>query len=47
MATAENVELVGRYALRILWRDGHQTGIYDYELLRRLGDELKMPITGN
>jgi DUF971 family protein len=41
MATAENLELVGRYALRILWRDGHHTGIYDYELLRRLGDELK------
>ncbi|MCH7553073.1 MAG: DUF971 domain-containing protein [Chloroflexi bacterium] len=27
---------VGRYALQFLWSDAHQTGIYPYELLRRL-----------
>lgn len=27
---------VGHYALRFHWSDGHQTGIYGYEYLRRL-----------
>ncbi len=43
MASAENVELVGHYAIRITWRDGHNTGIFDYELLRRLAGELESP----
>ena len=30
---------VGRYALAIAWTDGHSTGIYAFERLRRLGDE--------
>lgn len=29
-------ELVGRYALQIFWNDGHSTGIYSFEFLRRL-----------
>src|SRR5512140_1079829 len=28
--------LVGNYALRITWADGHNTGIYDFRYLRRL-----------
>ncbi|MBP5351557.1 MAG: DUF971 domain-containing protein [Fibrobacterales bacterium] len=28
---------VGRYAVRLLWSDGHGTGIYGYDYLRRLG----------
>lgn len=36
MVVAEKAELVGNYALRIEWKDGHSTGIYDYELLRSL-----------
>lgn len=36
MATAESAELVGNYALRVKWRDGHDTGIYDFGLLRSL-----------
>lgn len=36
MAQAERAELVGRYALRIAWNDGHDTGIYDYGFLRSL-----------
>ncbi len=36
MARAKSVELVGRYAVRIIWQDGHSTGIYDYTLLRSL-----------
>lgn len=27
---------VGRYAVTFTWSDGHQTGIYTYELLREL-----------
>lgn len=27
---------VGRYAVQIVWNDLHQTGIYTFELLRRL-----------
>lgn len=30
---------VGAYALQITWADGHNDGIYSYELLRRLGAE--------
>jgi DUF971 family protein len=29
---------VGRYALGILWSDGHRTGIYSWPLLRELCD---------
>ena len=34
------VDPVGRYALQIRWTDGHDTGIYTYEYLRHLVDEL-------
>lgn len=34
----ENAEIVGHYALRIQWGDGHNTGIYDFGLLRTLGE---------
>ncbi len=30
------INYVGRYALRFRWSDGHDTGIYPYEFLRRL-----------
>ena len=29
-----SVEPVGNYAVRIVWNDGHSTGIYSYEHLR-------------
>ena len=29
------LEGVGNYALRIYWSDGHETGIYSWETLRR------------
>ncbi len=31
--TIEHVELVGRYGLKIVWSDGHSTGIYTWERL--------------
>jgi len=30
------IEMVGRYALQFEWSDGHRTGIYSFEHLRRL-----------
>jgi DUF971 family protein len=30
---------VGRYAISLAWNDGHDTGIYIYEYLRKLCDE--------
>jgi DUF971 family protein len=35
--SAETIEPVGNYAISILWSDGHGTGIYRYDYLRRLG----------
>jgi DUF971 family protein len=32
----EAIKPVGNYALNIIWRDGHSTGIYPYGLLREL-----------
>jgi DUF971 family protein len=32
----EQVEPVGAYAIRIVWNDGHRTGIYSFEHLRRI-----------
>lgn len=29
-------ELVGNYAIRFQWSDGHNTGIFDFRLLRQL-----------
>ena len=33
------VEPVGNYAVRILFDDGHSTGIYSWSYLRQLGEE--------
>ena len=30
------IEVVGRYAIAIHWSDGHNTGIYPFEYLRKL-----------
>lgn len=34
--TAESAELVGNYALRIRFSDGHDTGIYSWAYLREI-----------
>lgn len=31
-----SVEAVGSYAVRIFWNDGHSTGIYSFDHLRRI-----------
>lgn len=30
-----SIHYVGKYALRFVWSDGHDTGIYPWDLLRR------------
>lgn len=35
-----NIEPVGHYALRFRWSDGHDTGIYTFERIRALDQEL-------
>lgn len=34
-----SAELVGNYAIRFRWSDGHDTGIFDFHLLRELGED--------
>ncbi|MGH7475630.1 MAG: DUF971 domain-containing protein [Longimicrobiales bacterium] len=31
-----DIRYVGRYAIRMKWSDGHETGIYPFELLRKI-----------
>lgn len=38
-ATLDTVEPVGSYAIRPVWADGHRSGIYAYEYLRRIEHE--------
>ena len=30
------ISLVGQYALRIFWKDGHSSGIYTFDLLKAM-----------
>lgn len=32
------IHYVGRYALQFVWSDGHSTGIYTFDYLRRIAD---------
>jgi DUF971 family protein len=32
----EKAELVGSYAIKLIWKDGHDTGIYSWEFLHKL-----------
>ncbi len=36
-------QLVGNYALRIEWADGHDTGIYDFHYLRSIDPKADRP----
>ena len=33
------IQSVGRYAIQIDWSDGHNTGIYPFERIRKLADD--------
>jgi DUF971 family protein len=32
----DKLESVGNYAISIIWKDGHDTGIYSWDILRNL-----------
>ena len=34
----EEMKLVGNYALKIFWSDGHSTGLFTWELLQKLSE---------
>ncbi|MFA9478611.1 gamma-butyrobetaine hydroxylase-like domain-containing protein [Phycisphaerales bacterium AB-hyl4] len=40
---AEGVELVGNYALRVRFSDGHDTGIYSWQYLREIDPDQPEP----
>ncbi|MBX7045032.1 MAG: DUF971 domain-containing protein [Ignavibacteria bacterium] len=35
----DKIERIGNYAIQIIWKDGHNTGIYSWEILRELGEK--------
>lgn len=41
--TVQNIKVIGYYALNIVWKDGHSTGIYEYFRLREM-DEKDNPL---
>ena len=44
---ALNVEAIGAYAVKIDWSDGHKTGIYSFDYLRKICqcDACKDPVS--
>lgn len=40
------IHYVGRYALKFVWSDGHDTGIYPFDFLRALWEEWEAEATG-
>ena len=43
--TATAAELVGNYAVRIRFSDGHDTGLYSWDYLRRIDPDHAQPDT--
>jgi len=37
--TIKKIKPVGNYAVQIVWEDGHDSGIYTYELLKKLAED--------
>ena len=35
----QKIQIVGGYALQVFWADGHNTGLYSYDLLRELREK--------
>jgi len=38
--TVKSLNQVGNYAIQIMWKDGHNTGIYEYAFLRNLTEKI-------
>lgn len=43
-ADVANLHLVGNYAIRLTWSDGHDTGIYAFSLLREVAPTPGTPL---
>jgi DUF971 family protein len=41
----EGMEPVGNYAIRLAWNDGHSSGLFTWDLLREMADQLRGPQT--
>jgi DUF971 family protein len=39
MYIIKNIETVGSYAIQVTWKDGHNTGIYSWEYLKKLDED--------
>lgn len=37
--TVTGYDIVGRYAVRFIFSDGHKTGLFTFQYLRKIGDE--------
>ena len=38
MYRIKNIEIVGGYAIQITWKDGHDTGIYSWDYIKKLAE---------
>jgi DUF971 family protein len=41
--TLSDIKVVGSYAVQLVWHDGHDDGIYNYDFLRELGNITSNP----
>jgi DUF971 family protein len=39
-----DIEEVGNYAVRLIWADGHGSGIFSFRFLRELGEVAERPL---
>jgi DUF971 family protein len=39
----EGMANIGTYAIQLSWNDGHSSGLFSWEVLRRLGEESQRP----
>jgi DUF971 family protein len=39
--TLEDIKAIGSYAVQLFWQDGHNTGIYTYEKLKKWQEQFK------
>lgn len=38
--TIRNIKQMGNYAVQIEWKDGHNTGIYEYKFLKKFAERV-------
>lgn len=39
--SVKSIDQVGNYAVQITWNDGHNTGIYEYQFLKKFSEKTK------